>query len=163
MHYTAAFRETPPSQPELFQLFEEEPSGGQPAPLSEVAGWQERVQRHVAEQVLHAPVVQILDAPLPQMVDYLLDTLRLLDRPIAEQVIDVPKFSLDSVQQRFVDRDHRLPQMVEHLVEVLTVLSFASLQQRTAAHYVNISVTGGRGSSGSGGGRGLQGFLHGQI
>ena len=104
------------------------------------------MQRHVAEQVLYAPVVQILDALVPQMVDNLVDTFRLLDRPIAEQVIDVPKISLDSVQQRFVDRDHRLPQMVEQLVgKCLTVLSFASLQQWTAEHIVNIPVPRGRG------------------
>ena len=39
-----------------------------PAPLSGVAGPQERVQRHTAEQIEEfAPVVQILDAPVPEM------------------------------------------------------------------------------------------------
>ena len=39
-----------------------------PAPLSEVAGPHDRVQRRTAEQIVKfVPVVQILDAPLPQM------------------------------------------------------------------------------------------------
>ena len=38
------------------------PAGGRPAPLSEVAGWQERVQRHAVEHLADlAPLVQILD------------------------------------------------------------------------------------------------------
>ena len=38
-----------------------------PAPLSEVAGPQERVQRHTVEQIVDfVPVVQILNAPVPQ-------------------------------------------------------------------------------------------------
>ena len=47
-------------------------------------------------------------------------------------------------------------------MEVPTVLSFASLQQQTAEHIVNIPVPRGRGGSGGGGGGGLQGFLQGQ-
>ena len=40
-----------------------------PAPLSEVAGRQERVHRHSVEQIVDfVPVVQILDGPVPQMV-----------------------------------------------------------------------------------------------
>ena len=41
-----------------------------PAPLSEVAGPQDWVLRHVVEQIVDfAPVVQILDLPVPPMVD----------------------------------------------------------------------------------------------
>ena len=40
----------PPPQPELFSL-EEEPGGGLPAPLSEVAGRQDKVVRHVLEDL----------------------------------------------------------------------------------------------------------------
>ena len=43
-------------------------AGVRPAPLSEVAGPQERVQRHTVEQIVDfVPVVVILDAPVPQM------------------------------------------------------------------------------------------------
>ena len=43
-NYTAKIRKPPTPQPELFSL-EEEPGGGLPAPLSEVAGRQEKVVR----------------------------------------------------------------------------------------------------------------------
>ena len=36
------------------------------------------------------PFVQILDLPVPQMVYYVADALRILDLPMAEQVIEVP-------------------------------------------------------------------------
>ena len=42
LNYTAKIRKPPTPQPELFSL-EEEPGGGLPAPLSEVAGRQEKV------------------------------------------------------------------------------------------------------------------------
>ena len=43
-------------------------AGVRPAPLSEVAGPQERVQRHTVEQIVDiVPVLQILDAPVSQM------------------------------------------------------------------------------------------------
>ena len=73
-----------------------------------------------------------------------------------EQVIDVPKISDDSIQPRIVDCDLRYPQIVEQLVEVPTLLSFASLQQQTAEHIVDIPVPHGRWGSGGGG---LRGFL----
>ena len=63
--------------------------GGRPAPLSEVAGWQSRVLRHV---VGHLSVLA-LDVPVPQMVDQLPDIeqfFRALS-PDPEQVIEVPK------------------------------------------------------------------------
>ena len=46
--------------------------GDRPAPLSEVAGWQERVQRHCVEHLAEVyPVVQILgaDVPVPLLVE----------------------------------------------------------------------------------------------
>ena len=64
--------------------------GGRPAPLSEVAGWQSRVLRHV---VGHLPV-PALNVPVPQMVDQLPDVLLRFFRvlsPDPEQVIEVPK------------------------------------------------------------------------
>ena len=47
-NYTAKVRKPSTPQPELFSL-EEEPGGGLPAPLSEVAGRQDKVVRHVVE------------------------------------------------------------------------------------------------------------------
>ena len=91
--------------------------GGLPAPLSEVAGRQEVLVRHVVEHMADVcPVVQTLDAPVPQMVDTVLEFFRALDLPVVEQVIAVPKISTDRLSQRLVER--RLAQMVEQLVEV---------------------------------------------
>ena len=56
-----------------------------------------------------------------------------------EQVIAVPKISLDSIPQRLVDLS--LPQMMEHLVEEPTVLSPSLLQQRIAEQIVDIPVS----------------------
>ena len=75
--------------PELFQLLEEE-----------VAGLQERVQRHAVEHLVDF---------VPQTVEQLVEVFRLLDTEVPEQVIDVPWISQDRIQQRFVDRDLRHP------------------------------------------------------
>ena len=76
LHYTAKFRK---------HLFPSRSSAEPPGP-------QERVQRHAVEQLaVFAPREQILDAPVAQMVDRLLDVLRLSDAAIPEQVIEVPK------------------------------------------------------------------------
>ena len=64
-----------------------------------------------------------------------------------EEVIAVPKISLDRILQRFVDR--RRPQKVE----VLTVVSYSSMQQQTAEQMIDIPVPRTRGDRG-----GLQGF-----
>ena len=69
MKHTAKFRTTPPPQPVLFSLYEEEPGGGRPEAFVEPRP-QERVQRHTVEHITDlvrvAPMVQILDAPVPQ-------------------------------------------------------------------------------------------------
>ena len=60
--------------------------------------------------------VPVLDAPVPQMVDQLVDVLKIFDRGLTEQVIDVPKVTLqDVVPQRAV---LRVPQLAEQLVDV---------------------------------------------
>ena len=82
-----------------------------------------------------------------------MDAVRLLDRPISEQVIEVPKFIIDDIPTRTLVPE---PQMAEQLVEVPTVISFSSLQQ-TVEQLVDIPVPGGGGPS-----SGLQGFLPGQ-
>ena len=74
---------------------------GLPAPLPEVAGWQERVQRHATEHLADlAPLVQILDAPVPQVADNVMDVSRSLDSSIAEQFIEVPTISCSSCPSR---------------------------------------------------------------
>ena len=75
MNYTAKTR-PPTPQPELFQLYEEEPGGGRPGSVSDPAP-QERVQRHTAEHRVDVlPYVQILDAPVPQGGNQLVEALR---------------------------------------------------------------------------------------
>ena len=124
--------------PELFSL-EEEPGGGRPAHLSEVAGWQGRLERHNMEDLGSVcPFVQIRDLPVPQTVDYVEDAFRILDRPMAEQVIDVPKISCSPFPSRSLLPE---PQSAEQLVEVPTVLS----PLRIAEPIVGIPVPRGRG------------------
>ena len=118
--------------------------GGLPAPLSEVAGRQEVLVRHVVEHMADVcPVVQTLDAPVPQMVDTVLEFFRALDLPVDEQVIAVPKISTDRVSQRLVER--RLPQIVEQLVEVPTVLTPTRIALQIADQIVDTPVPRGRG------------------
>ena len=94
---------------------------GRPAPLPEVAGWQERVERHVMEDLGSVcPFVQILDLPVPQTVDNVTDALRILDLQMAEQVIEVPKISCSPCPSRSLIPE---PQSADQLVEVPTVLS----------------------------------------
>ena len=101
---------------------------------------QERVQQHLVDQIVDtAPALPILDVPVPLMGEQVVDVLRFFDTlcPVAEQVIDVPKISLEDIPTRTPVRD---PQLVEQLVEVPTILNF--LKQK-----VDIPVPG-RGSSG---------------
>ena len=102
------------------------------------------------------PVGANFDAPVPQMVDKVMDTFRLMDLPIAEQVIEVLKVSSSSCPSRAVLRE---PQVVEQWVEVQTVMQTAGhsivalFKQHTAEQFVDNPVPRGRG------GRSLQGFL----
>ena len=120
------------------------PQGGRPAVLSEVAGWQSRVLRHV---VGHLPV-PALDVLVPQMVDQLPDIEHFFraHSPDPEQVIEVPKILPDDVPMRAAVR-------VTQLVEVPTIISCSSLQ-RTVEQHVDIPVPGGGGPI-----SGLQFFL----
>ena len=61
-----------------------------------------------------------LDALVPQMVDQLVDVLKLLDTAIPEQVFEVPKIPQDSIPHRAVFEQ----QLAEQLVEVPTVVTF---------------------------------------
>ena len=92
-NYTAKVRKPPTPQRELFSL-EEEPGGGLPAPLSEVAGRQGKVERHIVEDLGElAPLLQILDLLVPQTVDNVVDSLRIPERPMACRLSMCPRFS----------------------------------------------------------------------
>ena len=107
----------------FFSLFDEEDAvwGTRPTGLVEPRGPQEQVQRHAVEQLAElAPMVQILDAPVPQIVDQLVDVVKLLDTAIPEHVIAVPKIPQYSIPHRAVFE----PQLAEQLVEVPTAVTF---------------------------------------
>ena len=76
-----------------------------------------------------------------------------------EQVIPVPKISLDRVSKRCPRR--HLRRVVERLDEVPTIISYSSLQQRTSEQIVDIPVPQGRG--GRGGHGGLQGVSRDRV
>ena len=82
--------------------------------------------------------VKVLDTPVPQLGDRVVELLQKIDAPaLVEQVIAVPKISLDRVPQRSMCRRSR---RAEQLVEVPTIVSYSSLQQRTAKQTVDIPV-----------------------
>ena len=117
-----------------------------PAARAEKTGWSlSDVVRWLAvtgsvHDVEHHSVLA-LDVLLPQMVDQLLDNeqfFRALS-PEPEQVIEVPKILPCDVPMRTAVR---VPQLAEQLVEVLTIISYSSLQ-RTVEQHVDIPVPGG--------------------
>ena len=115
LHCTDKDRKTPPPQPVLFKLFEEEPRGGRPEAFAEPRP-QEQVQRHTTEQLADvAPMVNSLAVPEPQMVDQLVAMIKHVDSVVPEQIIAVPKISWPSRFPRTVLRE---PQKAEQLVEV---------------------------------------------
>ena len=126
---------------ECFDLFSDDgrPAGGErPAALLEPQP-QERDRRHTG---VGYEIVQNLEVPVPQMGEQLPDVLQFFASflpGVAEQVIEVPKIFLDTIPQRLGDH-LRQPQMVEQLVHVPTVVSFSSLQQRTAVQFVDFPV-----------------------
>ena len=162
LNYTATIRNPPTPQPELFSLYDEEPGGSRPDRMPTLSGPQERDLRRTVQQIVDVPLVPLLDDPVPQIVEQLPDVLRFFDLllPVPEQVIEVPKILLNDVPVRAVLRD---PQLVEHLVEVPTTVSYAALllwqalhgyRHRTVEQNVDIPAPG-RGGRISG----LQGFL----
>ena len=87
-----------------------------------------------------------------------MDFFRELAAPAMDElVIAVPKFYLPRIPRR---RPRRRPLRAEQLVEVPTIFSYSSLQQRIAEQLIDIPVPHDRG--GRGGGGGLQGFSQGQ-
>ena len=141
-----------------FDLFgAEDVLAARPTPLVEVRP-QVGVQRHTSEQIIETFVpVQVLDAPVPQMGEVqVVEFMQQFDVPVvAEPVIDVPKILLDKTLRRMGDFS-RPPQTAEQLLEVPTVVSFSSLQQRAVEQFGDIPVPLGCG--GLGGEGGLQGF-----
>ena len=126
--------------------------GLRPALLAEphVVG---RVLRHGGEPIEeHVPLVQILDALVPQMEDQVADNLnleddvldvaRLMDLPISEQVIEVPKISCSSCPSRSPIPE---PELAEQLVEVSTVLSPTRIALQIAEQIADTPVPRGRG------------------
>ena len=112
-----------------------------PSPLVEVR-LSVRAQRHAVEGLREfASMVQILDAPVPQVVDYVAEALRLLDRPIAEQVIAVPTVSCSSCPSRSRVPE---PQSADQLVEVPTILSPTRNALQIAEQIVDTPVPHGR-------------------
>ena len=62
----------------------------------------DRVLRRTVDQIVDAmPGLPALDVPVPQLVENVTDTLlRILDVPIADQVIEVPKISCSPCPSR---------------------------------------------------------------
>ena len=102
MNYTATVPNPPPPphtpQPELFSLYDEEPSGLRPDRMPALSGPQERDLRRTVQQIVDTvPLVPLLDDPVPQMVEQLVEvptivsysSLLLLQR-IMEQKVDIP-------------------------------------------------------------------------
>ena len=87
-------------------------------------------------------MVQILDAPVPQMVDHVAEALRLLDRPVVEQVITVPTVSCSSCPSRSRVPE---PQSADQLVEVPTVLTPTRIALQIAERIVDTPVPRDRG------------------
>ena len=114
---------------EYFELSSEEEvaSAGEMRPAPLWVPWpQERVQRHTAEQMIESfvpvPILD-LDVLVPQMVEQLVGVLKVFDQSLPEQVIEVPKITLQAgVSHRAALRK---PQLAEHLVEVPTTPGYA--------------------------------------
>ena len=130
-----------------FDLYDEYTEGARPDRLVGVRP-QERDQRHTVEQIVDtALIVPSLDVPVPQMENQLVDVCRLFDRPIPEQVIDVPKISSFCHSHR--RRVRFAEQTAEQLVEVPTIISYSSLRGIVEQN-VDIPVPRGRGRVGLG-------------
>ena len=105
-----------------------------------------RVHRHIMEDLGElAPSVQLLDLPVPQMVDQLVDILKIIAillPAVDEQVIDVPKIIQDPTPQRLKPPEPQ--QLVEQLVEVPTVLTPTRIALQMAQQIVDTPVSRGR-------------------
>ena len=99
------------------------------------------VLRHTGAHIVDfSPFVQILDDPVPQKEgEQVVEFNKKIDAPaLDEQVIAVPKISLDRVPQRC---PRRRPRRAEQLVEVPTIISCSSLQKRNAEQIIDHSCS----------------------
>ena len=78
---------------------------------------------------------------MPQTVDNVADALRILDFPIAEQVIEVPMISCSPCPSRCPIPE---PQSADQLVEVPTVLSPTRIALQIAEQIVDTPAPRGR-------------------
>ena len=74
-----------------------------PRDAASTAGWQDRVKwaRHGGPGNCLPVRADPRSSAVPQVVENVTDTLRILDLPIAEQVIEVPKISCSPCPSRF--------------------------------------------------------------
>ena len=136
-----------------FDLFDEDTEGARPDRLVGVRP-QERDQRRTVEQIVDSPpVVPSLDVPVPQRENQLVEACRHLDLPIPEQAIEVPKISSTPRPPR--RRVRFAEQTVEQLVEVPTIISYASLR---GIMEQNVDIPVPHDGGGRVGDRSLQGF-----
>ena len=125
LNYTATIRRTPTPQgagTEYFSLdVEDVPAdGSRPDRLSAVSGPQERVLRRTVEQIVDCvPVVPLLHTSEPQIVDSVVDVLKILDHSLpggkAGKATRVPWLFMRHAPPRSSLPE---PQAVEQLVEV---------------------------------------------
>ena len=107
---------------------------------------QERVQRRTVEQIVDSmPVVPLLHTAVPQMVDSVVEMLKILDNslPDVEQVIEVPTISLHKVPQLSSLLE---PQVAEQLVDVPVPESVILARGRDAAGITWCQVAGHQGT-----------------
>ena len=155
-HYALRRQRPPPPQPELFQLYEEEPGGSRPACLG--------LRRRFSGTPWSSSPTSFPWCRFWTLLGCwgevgVVDFFRELDAPaLDELVIAVPKFYLPWIPKRC---PRRRPRRAEKLVEVPTIISYSSLQQRIAEQLIDFPVLHDRG--GRGGGGGLQGFSQGQA
>ena len=124
-----------------------------PTPLVEVRP-QPGVLRHTGAHIVDfSPFVQILDDPVPQMGEGTSGRIHEEARCAGAGRAGYrrAKISLDRVSKRC---PHPRTRRADRLVEVPTIISYSSLQQRTSGQIVDIPVPHGRG---------LQGFLQDRV
>ena len=137
-NYTAKGPEAPHTPARALQPRRRARRGPASTSVSEVAGRQGKVERHFVDDLGElAPLVQILDLPVPRLVDNVVDALRIPERPMAVQVIEVPKILIDVSPARSLVPE---PQTAEQLVEVPTVLSPTRINLQIAEQIVDTPV-----------------------
>ena len=98
-------------------------AGSRPDRLTKVRPQERVLRRSVEQNVEPLRGVPVLDAHVPQMVEHVVDVLKIIDRGPPEQVIEVSKVSLlDVVPLRAALCE---PQLAEQLVDVPTSPGYA--------------------------------------